>query len=245
MKHVPGNKTCEASGAVRDALAGIVFAAVDIPQALGYTRIAGNAIVTGLYALLLPLLAFAAFGSSRFLVVAADSATAAILRGGSAAWPPRRARDTSLLPAWSPCSPRDFASRAPAQVRLHCRLPLPDSARRLSHRSRLLVGIAVLGQMLVSRPPPVGRSFNSTRYAADSLTRRFRPCSLRSLFSLPSLFFIGLPRKSLAHCWLSSALLQPVRSGTLPDTVSPLLDLSSAVCRISDSPTCTGAICFR
>ncbi|HWW96531.1 MAG TPA: SulP family inorganic anion transporter [Edaphobacter sp.] len=68
--------------AVRDALAGIVFAAMDIPQALGYTRIAGMPIVTGLYGLLLPLLAFATFGSSRFLVVAADSATAAILRSG-------------------------------------------------------------------------------------------------------------------------------------------------------------------
>jgi SulP family sulfate permease len=67
---------------MRDALAGIVFAAMDIPQALGYTRIAGMPIVTGLYGLLLPLLAFATFGSSRFLVVAADSATAAILRSG-------------------------------------------------------------------------------------------------------------------------------------------------------------------
>jgi MFS superfamily sulfate permease-like transporter len=55
---------------------------LDIPQALGYTRIAGMPIVTGLYALLLPLLAFATFGSSRYLVVAADSATAAILRSG-------------------------------------------------------------------------------------------------------------------------------------------------------------------
>ncbi|HEX3877125.1 MAG TPA: SulP family inorganic anion transporter, partial [Bryobacteraceae bacterium] len=67
---------------LRDALAGVVFAAMDIPQALGYTRIAGMPIVTGLYGLLLPLLAFAAFGSSRYLVVAADSATAAILRSG-------------------------------------------------------------------------------------------------------------------------------------------------------------------
>ncbi|MEO9072481.1 MAG: SulP family inorganic anion transporter, partial [Edaphobacter sp.] len=67
---------------MRDALAGVVFAAMDIPQALGYTRIAGMPVVTGLYSLLLPLLAFAAFGSSRYLVVAADSATAAILSGG-------------------------------------------------------------------------------------------------------------------------------------------------------------------
>lgn len=55
---------------------------MNIPQALGYTRIAGTPIVTGLYTLLLPLVAFAALGSSRFLVVAADSATAAILAGG-------------------------------------------------------------------------------------------------------------------------------------------------------------------
>ena len=55
---------------------------MNIPQVLGYTRIAGTPIVTGLYTLLLPLVAFAAFGSSRYLVVAADSATAAILAGG-------------------------------------------------------------------------------------------------------------------------------------------------------------------
>jgi high affinity sulfate transporter 1 len=77
-----GIKPVKRDGAVRDALAGVVFAAMDIPQALGYSRIAGMPIVTGLYGLLLPLLAFATFGSSRFLVVAADSATAAILRSG-------------------------------------------------------------------------------------------------------------------------------------------------------------------
>jgi MFS superfamily sulfate permease-like transporter len=54
---------------------------MDIPQVLGYTKIAGMPVVTGLYSLLLPLLAFAAFGSSRYLVVAADSATAAIFAG--------------------------------------------------------------------------------------------------------------------------------------------------------------------
>jgi SulP family sulfate permease len=66
----------------KDVLAGITLAAMNIPQVLGYTRIAGTPIVTGLYTLLLPLVGFAAFGSSRYLVVAADSATAAILAGG-------------------------------------------------------------------------------------------------------------------------------------------------------------------
>src|SRR5262245_24521794 len=57
---------------------------MNVPQALGYTKIAGMPVVTGLYTLLLPLVAFATFGSSRYLVVAADSATAAILAGGLA-----------------------------------------------------------------------------------------------------------------------------------------------------------------
>ncbi len=76
------------AAAVRDALSGVVFAAMDIPQVLGYSRIAGMPIETGLYSLLFPLLAFAAFGSSRYLVVAADSATAAILRSGLAEMAP-------------------------------------------------------------------------------------------------------------------------------------------------------------
>lgn len=76
------------AGAIRDALAGIQLAAMNIPQALGYTKIAGMPVVTGFYTLLLPLLAFAVFGSSRYLVVAADSATAAILAGGISAMAP-------------------------------------------------------------------------------------------------------------------------------------------------------------
>ena len=66
------------AAALRDGFAGITLAAMNIPQALGYTRIAGMPVVTGLYSLLLPAVAFAAFGSSRYLVVSADSATAAI-----------------------------------------------------------------------------------------------------------------------------------------------------------------------
>lgn len=67
------------AAALRDALAGISLASVDIPQVLGYARIAGMPTVTGLYTAFLPLVAFALFGASRHLVVAADSATATIL----------------------------------------------------------------------------------------------------------------------------------------------------------------------
>jgi len=63
---------------MRDALAGVTLASMNTPQVLGYTRIAGTPVVTGLYAVLLPLVVFTVFGSSRHLVVSADSATAAI-----------------------------------------------------------------------------------------------------------------------------------------------------------------------
>jgi sulfate permease, SulP family len=73
-----GLRPASRGGVVRDLLAGVNVASVNIPQVLGYARIAGMPVVTGLYTVLLPLVAFACFGSSRHLVVAADSATAAI-----------------------------------------------------------------------------------------------------------------------------------------------------------------------
>jgi sulfate permease, SulP family len=62
-----------------DIIAGITLAALGIPEVMGYTKIIGTPIVTGLYTLFLPVLAFAVFGSSRHLVVSADSATAAMV----------------------------------------------------------------------------------------------------------------------------------------------------------------------
>src|SRR5665213_2419210 len=59
--------------AMRDVFAGVNLASINIPQVLGYARIAGAPVVTGLYTVLLPLIAFAVFGSSRHLVVAANS----------------------------------------------------------------------------------------------------------------------------------------------------------------------------
>ena len=62
-----------------DIVAGITLAALGIPEVMGYTKISGTPVVTGLYTLLLPVIVFAVIGGSRHLVVAADSATAAIL----------------------------------------------------------------------------------------------------------------------------------------------------------------------
>jgi sulfate permease, SulP family len=62
-----------------DVVAGISLAAVSIPVVLGYAKIAGMPVVTGLYTLLFPMAVYAVLGGSRHLVVGADSATAAIL----------------------------------------------------------------------------------------------------------------------------------------------------------------------
>ena len=45
---------------------------MDIPQVLGYTLIAGMPVLAGLYTVLLPIVMFSVFGSSRHLIVAAD-----------------------------------------------------------------------------------------------------------------------------------------------------------------------------
>ena len=65
-----------------DIMAGIILAALGIPEVLGYTKIIGTPVITGLYTLLLPVVVFALFGSSRHLVVSADSATAAMVAAG-------------------------------------------------------------------------------------------------------------------------------------------------------------------
>jgi sulfate permease, SulP family len=65
-----------------EVIAGITLAALAIPEVMGYTKISGTPVITGLYTLLIPTTLFAVFGSSRHLVVGADSATAAILAAG-------------------------------------------------------------------------------------------------------------------------------------------------------------------
>ncbi|HEX4525129.1 MAG TPA: SulP family inorganic anion transporter [Gaiellaceae bacterium] len=68
----------------KDILAGVTLAALAIPEVMGYTKIAGTPVITGLYTILIPIAAFALFGSSRHLVVGGDSATAAIMYAGIA-----------------------------------------------------------------------------------------------------------------------------------------------------------------
>ncbi len=62
-----------------DLVAGVSVAAVAVPIAIAYSQLAGVPPVYGLYASLLPLVAYAFLGSSRQLIVAPDAATCAII----------------------------------------------------------------------------------------------------------------------------------------------------------------------
>lgn len=65
-----------------DVIAGATLSAVAIPEVMGYTSIAQMPLVTGLYTIIFPTMLFALLGSSKLLVVGADSATAALLSAG-------------------------------------------------------------------------------------------------------------------------------------------------------------------
>jgi sulfate permease, SulP family len=67
-----------------DLIAGATLAALAIPETMGYASMAGMPPVTGLYTIVIPIFLFALFGSSRHLVVGADSATAVVLAAGLA-----------------------------------------------------------------------------------------------------------------------------------------------------------------
>ncbi len=65
-----------------EILAGLTLAAIGIPEVIGYSTIAGMPVLTGIMTMIIPIVLYAIFGSSRHLVVGADSATAALLAAG-------------------------------------------------------------------------------------------------------------------------------------------------------------------
>src|SRR3954447_21148491 len=63
----------------RDLLAAVTVTAVAVPAAMGYAEVAGLSPVNGLYALMLPTVAYALLGSSRQLVVGPDGSVSALV----------------------------------------------------------------------------------------------------------------------------------------------------------------------
>jgi len=83
----------------QDAIAGITVAALAIPSAMAYAELAGLSPVAGLYALLLPAVAYAIFGSSRQLVVGPEGALSLLVVAAVAPLAAGNASSYALLAA--------------------------------------------------------------------------------------------------------------------------------------------------
>ncbi len=88
MKHwiywLPGLDTFrryEAAWFPHDIFAGLVLATMLVPVGIAYAAASGLSGIYGLYATIIPLLAYALFGPSRILVLGPDSALAGIILG--------------------------------------------------------------------------------------------------------------------------------------------------------------------
>ena len=68
-----------------DLLAGVTVSAYLVPQVMAYAEIAGLPPVTGLWAVLAPMLVYALLGTSRLLSVGPESTTALMTAAGIAA----------------------------------------------------------------------------------------------------------------------------------------------------------------
>jgi len=79
---VPGLETLrtyQRSWLAKDIVAGLVLTAILVPVGMGYAEASGLPAIHGLYATIVPLIAYAIFGPSRILVLGPDSALAAVI----------------------------------------------------------------------------------------------------------------------------------------------------------------------
>src|SRR4026207_1798186 len=83
----------QAAWAPNDVVAGLVLTTMLVPVGIAYAEASGVPGIYGLYATIVPLLAYAVFGPSRILVLGPDSALAPVILGVvlplSAGDPPR------------------------------------------------------------------------------------------------------------------------------------------------------------
>ena len=64
---------------VHDLVAGLVLTAILVPVGMGYAEASGLLAINGLYATIVPLIAYAIFGPSRIMVLGPDSTLAAVI----------------------------------------------------------------------------------------------------------------------------------------------------------------------
>ena len=82
MRWVPGLlmlRQYQSSWLRHDVVAGLVMTTMLVPVGIAYAEASGLPGITGLYATIVPLLAYALFGPSRILVLGPDSALAAVI----------------------------------------------------------------------------------------------------------------------------------------------------------------------
>jgi high affinity sulfate transporter 1 len=81
-KWLPGARTLRAyqpSWLPRDVVAGLVLTALLVPAGMGYAQASGLPAIYGLYATIVPLVAYAVVGPSRILVLGPDSSLAPLI----------------------------------------------------------------------------------------------------------------------------------------------------------------------
>ena len=84
LRWVPGLLTLRSyqlSWLRQDIVAGLVLTAMLVPVGIAYAQASGIPGINGLYATIVPLLAYALFGPSRIMVLGPDSALAAVILG--------------------------------------------------------------------------------------------------------------------------------------------------------------------
>jgi hypothetical protein len=125
------------------SLAGFTLAALAIPGTMGYTKIIGTPVITGLYTILIPMSLFAIFGSSRHLSVGADSATAAVVAAGLAGMAVRGVERVAgaVQPAGA-AGGGIHVRRTRSAPWLPRRFSVAHGTHRLSHRGRRAGGAA-------------------------------------------------------------------------------------------------------
>jgi high affinity sulfate transporter 1 len=84
IRWLPGLRTLrhyQATWLAHDIVAGVVLATMLVPVGIAYAVASGVPGIYGLYATIIPLLAYALFGPSRILVLGPDSSLAAVILG--------------------------------------------------------------------------------------------------------------------------------------------------------------------
>ena len=225
--------------ALSDVFAGLTLASMNIPQVLGYTRIAGTPVVTGLYTVLLPLAGFALFGSSRHLVVAADFATAAIFSSSLSRMAPLASEHyMALVGMLTLLTAGASAGGARVQARISRRLPFAHRPHRISgrrrgsgRRRRCSAACWASASPRTARPG----SFGSSRSGAVVRARKVAACRSSSWPASCSAAvraaFSGVAGRS------SSGRSRRARGFISPNTALPSSARSPAACRRSNGRT--------